>query len=61
MSATELFVNPDVAEWATELRREIHRHPELGFEEDANAALVERELTRWASSTGGSPRLVSWA
>lgn len=27
-----------------ELRRSIHRHPELGFEEEATAQLVEREL-----------------
>jgi amidohydrolase len=27
-----------------ELRRAIHRHPELGFEEQVTAALVEREL-----------------
>jgi amidohydrolase len=26
------------------LRREIHRHPELGFEEERTAAIVEREL-----------------
>jgi amidohydrolase len=29
---------------AIDLRREIHRHPELGFEEENTAALVEREL-----------------
>jgi amidohydrolase len=34
----------DVAARAIEIRREIHRHPELGFEEERTAALVEREL-----------------
>ena len=29
---------------AIDVRREIHRHPELGFEEEKTAALVEREL-----------------
>ncbi len=29
---------------ATEIRREIHRHPELGFEEFNTQAIVEREL-----------------
>jgi amidohydrolase len=32
------------SEWAIEIRRTIHRHPELGFEEHQTSALVEREL-----------------
>lgn len=34
----------EVRERVVELRREIHRHPELGFEEQQTQALVEREL-----------------
>lgn len=34
----------DVAARAIEIRREIHRHPELGFEEHRTAAIIEREL-----------------
>jgi amidohydrolase len=34
----------DIAERAIAIRREIHRFPELGFEEERTAALVEREL-----------------
>jgi amidohydrolase len=33
-----------VAERATRVRREIHAHPELGFEEERTAQIVEREL-----------------
>jgi len=39
-------VLPDVAAYAIDLRREIHLHPEPGFEEERTAALVERELGR---------------
>lgn len=34
----------EVRERVVELRRTIHRHPELGFEEQQTQALVEREL-----------------
>jgi amidohydrolase len=43
MTTIEAIV-PDVAERAIAIRREIHRFPELGFEEERTAAIVEREL-----------------
>ncbi len=40
-----VIVPPDeVRERVVEIRRAIHRHPELGFEEQQTQALVEREL-----------------
>ena len=38
------IVDDAVAERAIAIRREIHRFPELGFEEERTAAVVEREL-----------------
>ena len=37
-------VAPAVAERAIAIRRDIHRFPELGFEEERTAGIVEREL-----------------
>ena len=39
-----MTVPHDTAAHAVEIRREIHRHPELGFEETNTQAIVEREL-----------------
>jgi amidohydrolase len=41
---TVIVPKDDVRARIVELRREIHRHPELGFEEQQTQALVEREL-----------------
>ncbi len=39
-----VVIPDDIAARVRELRRDIHRHPELGFEEERTAAVVEREL-----------------
>jgi amidohydrolase len=44
MKALEIPVAPNVVARTIEVRRLIHRHPELGFEEERTAALVESEL-----------------
>jgi amidohydrolase len=41
-----MIVEPssDVVARVVELRRDIHRHPEFGFEEERTAGIIEREL-----------------
>ncbi len=34
----------EIENWLMEIRRDIHRHPELGFREERTASLVERHL-----------------
>lgn len=38
----------DEYQYLLNIRREIHRHPELGFEEERTATLIERELDELA-------------
>lgn len=33
-----------LSSWLSEVRRDIHRHPELGFRDERTASLVERAL-----------------
>ncbi|MBV8151958.1 MAG: amidohydrolase [Candidatus Eremiobacteraeota bacterium] len=44
MSTIDLGVDAETVARVVDLRRTIHRHPELGFEEERTASLVEREL-----------------
>src|SRR5579872_737322 len=44
METLEVPVAPETVTRTIEVRRMIHRHPELGFEEQRTAALVESEL-----------------
>jgi amidohydrolase len=44
METLEVPVSPEIVTRTVEVRRLIHRHPELGFEEQRTAALVESEL-----------------
>ncbi|MBV8363784.1 MAG: amidohydrolase, partial [Candidatus Eremiobacteraeota bacterium] len=39
-----MTITDNVLTRAVEVRRDIHRHPELGLQEERTAALVEREL-----------------
>ncbi|XP_058192907.1 IAA-amino acid hydrolase ILR1-like 4 [Rhododendron vialii] len=42
----ELANEPDAVSWVRSVRREIHRNPELGYEEFETSALIRRELDR---------------
>jgi len=44
METLAVRVAPDIVERTIEVRRQIHRYPELGFEEERTASLVESEL-----------------
>ncbi|KAM7487351.1 hypothetical protein LguiB_024835 [Lonicera macranthoides] len=38
--------DPDTVKWITNVRREVHRNPELAYEEFATSALIRHELDR---------------
>ena len=40
------FFRPEDEAYIISMRREIHRHPEEGFDLPVTVALVERELTK---------------
>lgn len=40
----ELSNDPNTVDWMKKVRREIHEHPELGYEEFKTSALIMREL-----------------
>lgn len=42
----ELSKDPNTVEWMKRLRREIHEHPELAYEEFKTSAVIRRELDR---------------
>ena len=44
MTTLDIHIDPAITQRTVEIRRAIHRHPELGFEEERTAALVESEL-----------------
>src|SRR5579872_670482 len=44
MTTLDVQLAPEIVDRTVEVRRAIHRHPELGFEEERTAALVESEL-----------------
>ena len=44
MATLDVRIDPQIIARTREVRRTIHRHPELGFEEERTAALVEGEL-----------------
>src|SRR3954464_15879180 len=39
----------DYAEELTAIRRDLHAHPEIGFEEVRTSGIVADKLTQWAS------------
>src|ERR1700686_4059431 len=41
-------IAPEIAARAIEIRRDIHRFPELGFEEERTAGIIEAELSALA-------------
>lgn len=41
--STIAALQPDLVQW----RRQLHQHPELGFQEQQTAAFIAEKLTRW--------------
>jgi amidohydrolase len=44
MNRHNLRVDGDLLEWMRDIRRTLHKHPELGFKEHSTSALIQKKL-----------------
>ena len=49
------------ADELTAIRRDLHAHPEIGFEEVRTSGIVAEKLTQWASRCIGDWAAPAWS